>query len=78
MSAREVFDVGPHRDGWRIKHGSGGVTVYSVKRTAVAEARRRAKSVQRRGGLAQVRVHGADGKLQDEWTYGKDPRRFKG
>lgn len=78
MSDRKVFDVGPHPDGWRIKHGGEEVTVFAVKRTAVSEARRRARTVQRHGGLAQVRIHGLDGKLQDEWTYGKDPKRFKG
>ena len=53
------------------------ISVYSVKRAAVAEARRRAKTVQRHGGLAQMRVHGQNGQLQFESTYGADPKRYR-
>ena len=45
------------------------------KRKAVTEARRLGKKAAPWG---RVVVHGKDGKIQTEWTYGNDPRRTKG
>lgn len=37
-----------------------------------------AKTCHRAGYLGQVVVHGKNGKIQTEWTYGADPKRSKG
>lgn len=38
----------------------------------------RAKELARKAGLGQVVVHGEDGKIQTEYTYGRDPNPPKG
>ncbi len=45
------------------------------KGVAMRYARRQAKSSRR---LGQVVIHGMDGKIQKEWTYGADPVKTKG
>ncbi len=45
------------------------------KGVAMRYARRQAKSSRR---LGQVVIHGMDGLIQCEWTYGADPVRTKG
>jgi hypothetical protein len=37
-----------------------------------------AKALAKRSGLGQVRVHGGDGDIEAEYTYGEDPRRTRG
>jgi uncharacterized protein DUF2188/CopG antitoxin of type II toxin-antitoxin system len=74
---REVIEVLPNRQGgWDVKRqgGNGGGSHHTLKAEAVAEARERAKAAE----LGQVRVRGRDGRIQTEWTYGKDPRSRPG
>lgn len=83
---RAIYRVKPVRrglGGWRmeIKHPNGAAhpSSYAFKRTAVAAGRRWARrSWERHGMLAQLVVHGRDGKIQFEHTYGRDPRGTKG
>jgi len=74
---RQVYEVVPSpRDGWDVKK-EGGLRAsahHETKAEAVADARERAKAAP----LGQVRVKGKDGRIQTEWTYGQDPRRFPG
>lgn len=51
---------------------------YGFKTVAIKVARQLARDIQKAGGLAQVRVFGRNGRIQTEWTYGRDPRRSKG
>jgi hypothetical protein len=51
---------------------------HQRKSAAVASARQLARDHHDRGGLAQVRVFGKNGRIQTEGTYGRDPRRRKG
>ena len=37
-----------------------------------------AKELAKAAPLGQVIVHGEDGKIQDEFTYGEDPRNIPG
>jgi len=74
---RQVYEVAPNpKAGWDVrKEGSPRASSrHDTKATAVAEARERAKAAP----LGQVRVKGRDGRIQTEWTYGKDPRRTPG
>lgn len=74
---REVYDVRTNpKGGWDVKRSGVAAVVshHDRKTEAVDDARRRAK----KAALGQVRVHGQNGRIQTEWTYGKDPRRTKG
>jgi hypothetical protein len=76
-SERQVYDVLPNaKGGWDVKKEGGARASgrHETKQPAIDEARERAQKAE----LGQVRVHGRDGKIQTEWTYGKDPRRTRG
>jgi len=74
--AREVFHVLPAGDDkWRVApEGSLMGPIFENKDEAVRHAKDQAKAAQ----LGQVIVHGRDGRIQYETTYGKDPREQKG
>ena len=76
MSKRKVFHVVGNRDSWDVKPEGIGQSVshHRSKDAAVQTARTIAKNQD----LGQVKIHGTDGKIQTEYTYGKDPRRTKG
>jgi hypothetical protein len=61
---------------WKVKreNASKAAGVYEDKADALKDAKKSAKSVP----LGQVIVHGRDGKIQTEHTYGKDPYPPKG
>ena len=73
---RKTYHVTLVRSAWRVKC-AGAVRADSMherKSQAIARARQLAtKSV-----LGQVTVHGRDGRIQAEYTYGEDPPRFPG
>ncbi len=72
---RHVYHVTPAEDGWKVSpEGSDDSLVRHDKASALAEAKRLARLV----GRGQVIVHGSDGRIQEEWTYGKDPRDVPG
>jgi Uncharacterized protein conserved in bacteria (DUF2188) len=75
--ARKTYHVIPAGDvGWRVRRAGAGRadSVHSSKAGAVA----RAKKLANRATLGQVKVHRADGAIQTEVTYRKDPRRSPG
>ena len=79
MSDRQSYHVTPYANGWQISlagadgdHGALGA--WDHKDLAVA----RAKELAKEAPLGQVIVHGEDGKIQDEFTYGDDPRNIPG
>lgn len=49
-----------------------------TKQTAVAWAREDCHLLRKAGFLCQLVVHGKNGRIQYENTYGRDPRRYKG
>lgn len=74
---RKVYHVVANPEGgWFLKE-------ENVKRP-VAEAQNKkdaigiAKKLAKRAKLGQVIIHKMDGKIQREYTYGKDPRSSKG
>lgn len=71
MSDRYVLHVVPHDGRWAVKEE--GVdeprAVTATKEEAVAAAKSRAA----KRPPSQVIIHGQDGKIQDEATYGDDP-----
>lgn len=78
--ARKIYDVVPDRsDGdlaWRVvlegaQRASG---IFENKDDAVDGGRDLAKNAD----LGQLRIHDKHGKIQTEYTYGNDPRKYKG
>ncbi len=73
---RTIIHVVPGKNGWDIKKegirkpiGHGQTKVDTV---------RDAKEIVKSNKLGQLVIHGKDGKVQTEHTYGKDPFPPKG
>jgi hypothetical protein len=73
--AREVFHVLPAGDdNWRVApEGSNTGPLFERKDEAVRHAKEKAQAAQ----LGQVVVHGRNGRIQYENTYGEDPHQRK-
>ena len=72
MVLHVIFDG----DDWVVK-GEGGATsssTHGTKEEAVAAAVARARD----SGLGQVKIHKLNGTLEEERTFGDDPRRTPG
>lgn len=67
--------VVPHKEGWAVK-GAGNSKATKVHETQ-KEAINHGKEIAKNQG-AQIKIHGKDGKIRDEHTYGKDPHPPKG
>lgn len=76
MAQRTVYDVVPRDGKWAVKRrGAERATgVFDDKVDAVARAIELAKAI----GHSQVVLHGRDGRIQTEYTYGDDPYPPKG
>jgi hypothetical protein len=77
---RTSYHVVPDREGpadgrWQIKEeGRRPRQACRTQRQAISAARTEAKARQ----PSQVIVHGRDGRIRTEYTYGDDPRRTPG
>jgi hypothetical protein len=62
--------------GWEVKSAGAkrAAAVLPMKSKAIA----RAKELAKKAPLGQVIIHGKDGKIQREFTYGKDPKHIPG
>jgi len=78
MAKRKVYHVVPDADSgsWKVK-AEGGQRASSVHQTK-AEAEKAARNLAKNQPLGQVIIHGQDGKIQKEYTYGEDPHPPKG
>jgi len=57
-----------------LKEGNKRATAnFPLKTQAIEAGRQFAKKHK----LGQLRIHGKDGKIQTEYTYGKDPVRYR-
>lgn len=69
---RKVVFVSPDGDGgWNVK--SRGAERAAANYENKVNAIERAKEIAKNATLGQVVVRGTDGKIQTEYTYGKDP-----
>lgn len=77
MAKRETWHVLPNdNDGWSVKKEKAQrASSRHEKKTEAVEA---AKKIAKNQELGQVIVHKQDGTIQQEFTYGQDPRRSKG
>lgn len=74
MARRTKYVVSPADSRWKVI--SDG-TVFARKWTqqaAIAKAKQLAKADK----PSEVVVQGADGKIREKWTYGKDPSEIPG
>jgi hypothetical protein len=73
--ARLRLTVTPDKQvgGWKVE-GGGAAENYRTKDEAIRAGRNRAKAAD----LGQLVIKGRNGRIQTEYTYGKDPRRTKG
>ena len=79
MADRQSYHVVPYVNSWEIRLGGssdehGSLGVWDHKEMAITRAKELAKEAE----LGQVVVHGEDGRIQDEFTYGEDPRNIPG
>jgi hypothetical protein len=77
MPTRKIVDVEP-RPGGRWAAQSEGTKRAALVTDRKADALARAKEIAQNATLGQVRVKGENGRIQQEMTYGKDPRRTRG
>ena len=69
--ARVVYHVTPHGDGWKLKRrGTDEERLFSNKEEAVKAGARTARA----HAEGQLIIHKADGRFEEERTYGGDPR----
>ena len=75
MSRKKVHVV-PHAEGWAVKNEGAGraSSVHQTKQEAVDAGRSQARSAPE----GQLLIHGQDGRIQTEHTYGNDPHPPKG
>ncbi len=74
---RKTYHVTPSSNGdWKVK-AEGNTRASGLHDTKV-DALEQAKILAKSHTLGQVVVHGTDGKIQTEYTYGKDPYPPKG
>jgi hypothetical protein len=77
MSERKKVWVSPDgKGGWDTK--TEGAQRAAGNYANKAEAVEKAKEVAKNAPFGQVKVQGRGGKIQTEYTYGKDPRRTPG
>ena len=80
MPKRIAIHVLPNKKGgikdWKItKVGNKqSIAVFENKKEAIKKARAIAKKQE----LGQLKIHRRDGQIQTEYTYGADPRKYKG
>ena len=77
MGKRNVYHVVPTPDGdWGIKkeHGSRSIKNFDTQKEAIDTA----AEIARNQKPAQVKIHGENGKIREEHTYGDDPNPPKG
>lgn len=77
MQKRAVFHIIVVKDkGWAVKKKGvkKPVKSFTSKVNAVKAGKRLAKHTR----LGQLIVHKKNGKIQTEYTYKKDPKRYKG
>ncbi len=74
---RKVYHITKNSDGnWqgKLEGGKKASTTAETKAEVIQKTRELAKNQEQ----AQIIVHGKNGKIQTEWTYGDDPASSPG
>lgn len=80
MKRRTVFRVVPGRRAigrWAVQRDGAVVAYWNLKAEAIDDATWRARR-EPIGQPTQLVVHGMNGRIQYEHTYGADPKRHRG
>jgi hypothetical protein len=78
MARRQVFHSSPAKDGWKVTQSGNALSNHETQKAAEAAAIAAGRRAKESGGLGQAVLHKGDGKIREERTYGKDPRRTPG
>jgi hypothetical protein len=80
MAKRQVFRAVPDRKSgkWRVTSGAKTVSSHATQVKAWDAAKKAGRQALKSGGLGQAVLHGRDGVIRTEHTYGGDPRGSKG
>lgn len=76
MPKRVTYHVVSDDDVWKVKRQGSDRSSGNFERKK--EAIDRAKELAKNQDLGQVKIHKQDGKIQTEYTYGEDPRKYMG
>ena len=74
MADRTQFHVVPRGDRWEVESAGKSVSSHHWQQAAIDDARERA----RQAVPAQLLIHGQDGRIEREATYGDDPSPPRG
>ena len=76
MAKRTVYHIVPTDKGWSLERqgDNSDWRFYATKREAVQEGRQIAASQE----PAQLIIHDERGRIEEERTYGDDPRNIRG
>jgi hypothetical protein len=79
MAQRKVYHIVPNpgqEKDWKIKEENidEPLGLFSNKEEAIEKAKEIAKANE----PSQIIIHREDGQIQTEYTYGDDPRKYKG
>jgi hypothetical protein len=72
------YVVSPNKGAWVVNSGGSRLGDFPTQAAARDWARGKARQDLAGGQDAQVVVHGRDGRIKEERTYGHDPRRHRG
>jgi len=75
MTDKQVFHSEPYEGRWRVSKAGTTVATCSTQTEADIEAIQAARSVQAKGGYAQVIFIKQDGSIREDRNYGADPQR---
>ena len=76
MSRKQVHVVPSSSDRWGVR--LAGASKMTKCFNGKPEAIHKAKEIAKNASLGQVVIHDRHGVIQTEYTYGKDPRKYKG
>ncbi len=77
LNPRRIFHSVPSRDGkgWAVEERGQVIAWFPTQLGSEADAEARARAAHAAGGLSQVILHSADGRIREERTYGEVPRK---
>ena len=76
MSDRKVYHVVKEDTSWKVK--LEGASRSSMNADTKAAAMSKAIELAKNAELGQIKINGQNGRIQEERTYGKDPRSSPG
>ena len=76
MSKRKIYHVVADENQWQVKLEDAERS--SANLDSKAKAIKTAAELAKNASLGQVKIHGLNGKIQEEHTYGKDPEKYRG